>query len=155
MITKDGLKSIKQIEVAALLGLTERRIQQLYGEGLPRNGEGRGTTHDWYAVLPWHLARISGSKPGQEPVTDRARRERAEADLAEMDRDRKAGVLLDAAQVERIWSEQCANMRAKLLSLPAKVAVRIDDGMSLAVREELLRDAIHEALAELSEGDDA
>ena len=148
MITKDSLSTLKQVKIAALLGLTERRIQQLHAEGLPRNGEGRGGVYVWPSVLARWTDRISGSREGGEE-SNKARKEAADADMAEMKRDALAWTLLDAEDVRTTWAEALANIRAMLLSLPAKAAVQIEDGQTLAEREDLIRDVIHEALAEL------
>jgi len=125
MITKESLKSLKQSELMALLGLSDRRIQQLHGEGLPRNGAGRGVTYDWQAVRTWEMDRVAGSGKDGDPLTDKQRKDRAEADMAEMDRDLQAGQLMETGAVRQTWSEECANMRARLLSIPSKAAVRL------------------------------
>jgi hypothetical protein len=67
-----------------------------------------------------------------------------------MKRDALEGTLLEAEDVEQTWSASLANMRAKLLSLPAKAAVQMEDGMTLAIREDIIRAAVYEALEELS-----
>ena len=148
MITKEYLQALKQAELMALLGLSDRRIQQLHAEGLPRNGAGRGVTYDWASVRAWETNRIAGSFEGEE--SDKARKLRAEADMAEMERDLQNGTLLQAEDVRKTWCGELANMRARLLSIPSKAAVRIEDGMALPVREDLIRDEIYEALEELS-----
>lgn len=155
MIDKNYLKTLKQTEIMALLDLSERRIQQLHGEGLPRNGSGRGITYDWAAVDAWRTRRTTGSGEGAE-ATGKARKEAADADLAEMKRDAMAGTLLEAEDVRRGLADMVARMRAKLLTLPAKVAVRIEEGQPLAVREDFIQEVIYEALAELviQEGDE-
>jgi len=67
-----------------------------------------------------------------------------------MKRDAMDGTLLGREDVRRTWAEALANMRAKLLNLPAKGAVRMEDGMTLAEREEILMGIVCEALEELS-----
>ena len=106
--------------------------------------------YDWSLVRAWEKNRATGSGRSDSGLSDRQRRERAEADLAEMERDKAAGVLIVAEDARKVWGEQCANMRARLLSLPATAATRIEDGMTVAVREETLRSLVAEALAELS-----
>lgn len=149
MITKDSLSTLKQVEIAALLGLTERRIQQLHAEGLPRNGEGRGGVYVWPSVLAWWTDRISGSREGGDE-SSKSRKEAAEADMAEMKRDALAGTLLDAEDVRTTWAEALANMRAKMLTMPSKGAVQMEDGQTLAEREAILQAVVDEALAELA-----
>lgn len=150
MITKDSLKCLKKVEIAYLLDKTERTIFNLDQEGLPGTGEGRGRTYVWSEVLAWWLDRISGSREGAE-ATSKARKESAEADLAEMKRDALQGTLLEVEDVRATWADALARVRAKLLAIPSKAAVRMEDGQALAVREEIIRDMVHEALAELVE----
>lgn len=147
--------ALKQAELAEMLfsprtggPVDVRTIQRWHADGLPRHGEGRGCTYVWAEVLPWYIRLVSGSS-GDVDLDDKARKLKAEADLAEMEARKMAGELLEAAEVQGVWSDQCARMRAKLLCLPAVAALRLEDGMTVANRETVLRDAVHEALAEL------
>jgi len=151
MITKNYLKTLKQIEVAALLDLSERRIQQLHFEGLPRNGTGRGGVYDWTEVLAWHDGVISGSK-GDEDLSHGERLKKVKADEAELDLAVKLKTLLVASDVRETWANECAAMRARLLSIPSTAAVKIDPSHTQAQREEIIRKEIYEALESLSGG---
>ncbi len=153
LITVDYLKAIKQAELAALLGISDRRIQQLHGEGLPRSGSGRGCTYDWGQILPWHIGRISGSSSGADArLTHRERLNKAKADDAELDLAVKLGQLLPSEKVREQWAEECAAMRARLLSIPSTAALKIDGDMDQAQREGIIRKEIFEALEMLSGG---
>jgi len=149
MITKTQLKSLKQTEIAALLDLTERRIQQLHDEGLPRNGTGRGGTYVWADVLAWHTTRISCSG-GPEALTHTDRLRKIQADTAELDFALKQKTLMLASKVRETWANECAAMRARLLSIPSTAAVRIDPSHTQAQREAIIREDIYEALESLS-----
>jgi phage terminase Nu1 subunit (DNA packaging protein) len=149
MITKDYLKSLKQTEVAALLDLSERRIQQLHSEGLPRNGTGRGGLYVWDAVLAWHMGRISGSG-SEEPLNHGDRLKKVKADDAELDLAVKLGTLMEVNKVRESWANQCAAMRGRLLSIPSTAAVKIDPSHTQAQREEIIRKDIYEALENLA-----
>lgn len=154
MITKTYLKTLKQTEVAALLGKTERRIQQLHDEGLPRNGTGRGATYDWESVRGWQESRISGSKPGAEgPQGNKARRETAEADLAEMERDRIAENTLDRSESVAAWRNSLVVLRTNLLGLPARILERIDGVKEyrerLALADGEVRSSLRDIVAEI------
>lgn len=156
MPIKDLLSELSQADLQAIFGVSDRSIQRWYDANppLPRHGTGRGTFHIWSEVFPWYLAYQAGlSSNGGNPDKDRL--QRAEADLAEMKRDAMAGRLLEAEDVERVWSSTLASFRAKLLNLPAKVAVRIEDGMGIGEREALLRAEVNEALEELVRTTDA
>lgn len=147
MITKTYLKTLKQSEVSALLRCADRTVMRWHDEGLPRTGNGRGTTYNWAEVCEWQdsLEEKNGGNPD-----DRARKLCAEADIAEMERDAMAGKYLLVSDVRKEWATAIGNCRARLLSIPAKAALRIEDGMNVAQREAVVRDEIYEALTELS-----
>ena len=151
MIDKIYLKSLKQTEVAALLDLSERRIQQLHGDGLPRNGSGRGGAYDWLSVWGWWQARISCSfgTGGAENNSQGERLKRIQADDAELDLELKKKTLMEAAKVRAVWATECAAMRARLLSIPSTAALRIDPSHTQAQREAIIRQDIYEALESL------
>ena len=151
MELKIDLDSLKQIDLARIFGKNERTIQRWHDQGLPRHGEGRGTVYVWSEVLPWFLAFMSGSGDGKEP-SHKDRFEKVKADDAELDFALKQGTLMEASKVRETWSSECAAMRARLLSIPATAALRIDPGHTQAQREGIIRDAIYEALEALSGG---
>lgn len=143
------LNTLSQAELASLWGISTRTIQRSPDCETLRHGTGQGCYYVWDECRD----RKPGSKApfvASEDGSDKARKERAEADLMEMKRDALAGTLLEAEDVRRTWGESLANMRAKLLSLPAKAAVQIEDGATLAEREDVIRSVVYEALEELS-----
>jgi phage terminase Nu1 subunit (DNA packaging protein) len=149
MINKTSLKTLKQVEIAALLGVTERRIQQLHGEGLPRNGEGRSGVYVWEDVLAWYLARISCSGKDGEALTDRQRREKAEADMAEMEAGKMAGTLLDADEAQAEWEASLSRLRSNLLGFPDRIVPRLEEGGSLAEKLAICRKEMHSTLRDI------
>ena len=92
--------------------------------------------------------------PPSEGVPDynesRARHEFEKANLAELDRKQKEGLLLPRDQVEKVWANAVTIARTKLLAVPTRARQRIPH-LSLeevAIVETLIR----EALEELAEG---
>lgn len=80
---------------------------------------------------------------------ERARLTHHQANIAELDEDQKRGELVERTAVVIEVSEAVANMRAKLLNLPHKVAsvvVAMDD---LHEVKAILESAVHESLTEL------
>lgn len=138
MSIKDQLNHMKQADIASLFGRDVKTIQRWHDEGLPRHGEGRGTTYVWADVLRWYEARLSQSKAPD----DKDRKLRAEADLAEMDRDLQAGKLMDTAQAQASWGNFLSGLQSNLMGFPDRVAPDLDDGMTLAERREVLRRAM-------------
>ena len=129
-IIKNPLNALKQIDIAALFGVTDRTIRNWDAEGLPGKGENRDRRYDWAVVLPWYVARVSGSKPGGEPATDKARRENAEADIAEMDRDLKAGTLVNAEDMRQAEVEVFTRLRTNLEGFTPRLVDRLEAGVT-------------------------
>lgn len=67
------------------------------------------------------------------------------ASLRELELATKKKGLLPAAEVKRVWSEQLAALRDRLLSLPDRLAARIAGRDEAEVRA-ALRDELEEAL---------
>ena len=152
MITKTYLQALKQAELAALLGVSDRWIRKLTDEGLPGTGVGPGRTYDWQAVLAWRDRRSSGSNdPAQLSHADRLKK--VQADDAELDLAVKQKTLMEASRVREVWSKSKAAVRARLLSIPSTAAVRIDPSHTQAQREVIIRKDIYEALELLAGGD--
>lgn len=144
------LNHLTQSDLASLYGCSTRTIQRDPLCDRLRHGSGPRSYWVWTEWRKAEREELEGLSRKGEDLTDRQRKERADADVAEMERDKMAAILLEADGVRRIWSEQCATMRARILSIPAKIAVQIEDGMPLAVREAMIRDEICEVLEELS-----
>lgn len=158
---KNDLSSLKQADIAALFGVTDRTIQRWHERGLPRQGDGKGSVYVWADVLAWYVGFVSGSKSG--PTTDKDRKLRAEADLAEMAAAEKAGQLLDANEVKVAWTGFLARVTSNLDGFPDRAAEKLEDGMNLAekaavIRRELAgvrRDLVAEAGTKASEVEEA
>lgn len=136
---KNPLNALKQNDLAALCGVTDKTIRNWDAEGLPGNGKGRGRTYDWHEVLAWRDARISGSRGGGKDLTDKERKLKAEADLAEMQAAEKAGQLVDAKEVCKAWEPFLSRLKVNLDGVPDKAAEGIEDGMNLAEKAAVIR----------------
>jgi phage terminase Nu1 subunit (DNA packaging protein) len=74
-------------------------------------------------------------------------RRKLELQIAEME-----GRLIPAEDVEQRWSKLAFACRAKLLSIPTRLAPEIVNCKNLAQAQAMLTDLVHEALTELSQG---
>ena len=142
--------------ICKLLDLTPQRIAQLVNEGvIPKKERGR------YELVPVvrgyiHFLRNRAIKGDAQSTGDdysahRARLTKAKADMAEMEREQMADRLIPAADVEKAWGDVVANMRAKMLSIPTVAAADAKSAQTLAEAKQVLKEKIHDALAELSE----
>lgn len=78
----------------------------------------------------------------------RARTEHLKAELLELDRQQKEGLLVKAADVEHEWVEVITRARTKLLGIPTKAKQRIPDLDTDAIG--VLDDIVREALEDLA-----
>ena len=139
--------------IARLLDLTERRVQQLARDGvIPRSERGRydliGAVRGYVRYLRDQILK-DGAATADYGV-ERARLMRARADLAEMEAAQKRGELIPAREVVTAWTEVVALLRARLLVLPDKIAPLAHDAQTIPQARDIVRNAVHEALAELA-----
>jgi hypothetical protein len=78
----------------------------------------------------------------------RARTEHLKAELLELDRKQKQGLLVPAADIEAKWVEIVTLARTKILGIPTKAKQRIPDLDTDAIG--LLEDIVRETLEDLS-----
>jgi len=82
----------------------------------------------------------------------RARTEHLKAELLELERQQKEGLLVRAEDVEREWVEIITLARTKLLGIPTKAKQRIPDLDTDAIG--VLDDIVREALEDLANNDE-
>ena len=139
--------------IARLLDLTERRVQQLSREGvIPKGEHGRydliGAVRGYVRYLR-DLALRADAGVADYGI-ERARLIKARADLAEMEAAQKRGELIPAHEVRHAWGEIVAHLRARLLVLPDKIAPIVHEASTIPQARDIVRKAVHEALADLA-----
>lgn len=148
--------SIPVKQLAALLNLSTRRVQQLANDGIIyRDEHGK---YDLVRSVRSYIRYLQDRSIGRDagPIDshkERARLLRAQADKTELEVRTLRGVLIPAEQVEKMWNMILAAFRARMLSLPIKAAqlvITIDD---FHEAERIIRDQVYEALTELAEYD--
>lgn len=140
--------------ICKLLDLTPQRISQLTSAGVLQKAE-----RNRYYLVPTVRAyvrylrerQIGRHEGGDDIQKSRARLLELQADIAELDKAEREGVVIRAADVEMAWGQMVGNARARLLSIPKKLAARIAADMTMAEKEKAIEDEIHAALKELSE----
>ncbi|ACI97514.1 terminase small subunit, Nu1 [Rhodospirillum centenum] len=139
--------------IAKLLDLSERRVQQLSREGvIPKAERGAydlvGAVRGYVRYLRDLAQRAQGGVA--DLPTERTRLVKAKADLAELDAQQRRGDLVPVAETALAWAAVTARLRARLITLPDKLAPLVHDAANPAAVRVLLRSAIVEALAELA-----
>ncbi len=142
--------------IAERLKLTPRRIQQLAGEGLPRVTRGK---YDVDAVLDWYIAKLERQLARQTDedgeIAQRHNEEMrllsARADLQEMDLATKRRELVAIADVEKQMTDLVITTKARILTVPARVAPELLGEESRVMVQAKIEKAIKEALSHLAE----
>lgn len=158
---KDAAKKwLTRVKLAKALGCNPRTIAKWLEDGMPVARRGRGgrpSLYDPEACAAWRESKIEAvvgtPAGGLNWSHERARKERAQAVLAEQLAASRAQDLLPKADVERAWGTLVAAARTKLLTLPQTLADRITRVATLegeAGVERVLEGVVDEVLAELS-----
>jgi phage terminase Nu1 subunit (DNA packaging protein) len=149
---------LTRVELSRELGCDPRTVAKWIEEGLPVHTRGRGGRASLYSLKSareWKRQRdeSSTSVGALDPHQERARRDRAQALLAEQQLRTRERELLPATEVQKAWSAEVSAVRAQALAIPTTYADRIHraatlDGVAGVERE--LRAAVHGFLRELS-----
>lgn len=142
--------------IAERLKLTPRRIQQLAGEGLPRVTRGK---YDVDAVLDWYIAKLERQLAGEtdeEGETAKRYKEElrllsARADQQELELAARRRELVSIADVEKQFTDLVATTKARILTVPARLAPELLSEQSRVMVQAKIEKAIKEALAHLAE----
>lgn len=115
----------------------------------------RGQAHlfDYDVVLMWYADRIENEQKGWTPPTAENPRDeliRFKAAREKLKYEREAGKLLDADDVRRETEKAFANVRARLLALPAALAAPLGSCKSAGARQQMMETALISVLEELS-----
>lgn len=139
--------------------LSERRVQQLHKEGvIPKAERGR------YELAPavqgyirYLLDRTVGNAAQSSALdyhVEKARKTKAEADIAEIEAAKRRGEAIDAAEVKQAWQIILAEVRANLYgNTPGRIAsliIGVDDETEV---KRIVRSEIGLAMKAASEAD--
>ena len=142
-------------EAARHIFVSERRFQELLGAGvIERKGR---AGYDLNAVREAYIGhlrevaagRMSADGEGLDLTAERARLAKEQADKLEMENAASRGELLPRGDVVSALQAVFARCRARLLSLPTKLAPLIVGEQSPAVVQDRITAGVHEALEEL------
>ncbi len=153
---------LSAVQVAEYVKVSYRTIENWSAQGfLTKDDQGKyglisALTHR-ISLLEKELAEIKDN-PNAELRTQKlaaeVEKERAIARLKNLEADEKEGKLVNVEQVKQAWDNHNANCKAKLLSIPAKLALELSGIEEPEVIQNRLTEVIDEALLELgaSEG---
>ena len=140
--------------ISKLLDLTPQRVNQLVNQGvIPRAERGR------YELVPVVRAYIRflrdrtvrGDVQGDDYTTYRTRLTKARAEMAEKENAQLDSKLIPADDAKQAWSAMVSNARARLLSIPNKIAPIVCAAETINEAREIIKTEIYEALNELAD----
>jgi phage terminase Nu1 subunit (DNA packaging protein) len=105
-----------------LLGIKKSTLSELAQKGVAVRGKKRGT-YRLATVTRYvkHLREIASARGGESAAEARARLGAAEASLAEARAAQLRGELIEASEVERLWTSKLLAFRNRILAIPQRV----------------------------------
>lgn len=93
--------------------------------------------------------------PGKPPslIESRAWSEAYKAKISQVEYERAISAVIPTDVVEQIWTKILSTFRARMLSIPPKIAPQLEGLENVNEIEKIIKDQIYEALNELSEFD--
>lgn len=158
---KTEVKSVHEMEIqtgelAAIVGKSARWIRQLTGEGVLKQ-TGRGKYKLGEAVLAY-IEHVQGAQEDDGKVNyrdEKAEHEQVKKEKAKLELARLRGELHRSEDVEAVMVDMLTAMRQKILAIPTKLSPQLVAQPDPNVIKIRLTEAMHEALAELSDYDPA
>jgi len=149
-------RHVNKVDLAALMGVSSVTIGQWVSKGCPyvqKGAAGKAWVFDVPEVVGWREQQVALQAVGDTKSLDideaRRRKLAAEAALSELDLAVRKGELVEIESVASAVAEEYANVRAKLLGLPTKVAPQAIGITETAELQSLLESVVTEALEEL------
>ena len=141
-------------QIGAHCDITKQTVSKL----IPRFGlPSRGCDLDSFRIAYIrHLREVAAGRKSENETDfdlteERARLAHHQANKTALEEAEKSGELVSTEKVLNMWVKQIAAVRAKLLSIPNKLAPVSAIETEAHVIEDLLTDSLHEALNELTE----
>lgn len=157
-------RRLNKTETADFFGVAIGTVDLWVRRGLSYEREGTNVYFNSSQVTQWLEAQASeraAGAAGPAGTLDeaRVRKTNADAALAELQLQRERGEVVPIADVAKTFGEQCAAVRAKLLSIPTKLAPRVaieaDEGTCRELLAREITEALNELVGEGSTGSDA
>jgi phage terminase Nu1 subunit (DNA packaging protein) len=132
---------------AEFFGVSVQALDGWFLRGAPAGEKvGRNLMLDLSALARWRIGQESGS----ELEVERTRLTKAQADKTEMESAELAGVLVRVGEVAEYWARSSSAVRARLLSMPAKIGPRARVATNDQEAAAIVEAEVIEALQELS-----
>lgn len=146
MAIRAGLYTISGLE--AELGINRRKLGQALSTVPPEGGTEQRPEWRIKTVLA-ALAKEDGV--ALNPQAEKARLDKARADIAEIELDKRRGDVASLMVVSQVWADICINLKTRLRAIPTKAAPLLAAASQAEECKEILSTFIDEALTELAE----
>lgn len=149
---------VTDAELAALVGVTSRRIRQFTEAGkLKKVARNRYRLADAMPVLMEELC--DGGDKASELQVERVRKLRAEASLAELELAKAVSAVAPIDEMQQLWENQCAIIRTNMMNVPARVVMSLigetdEQRFKSVLRDELILALVAAAEAKIDFEDD-
>tara|TARA_R110000772_G_C13006010_1_gene408796 strand:+ start:54 stop:554 length:501 start_codon:yes stop_codon:yes gene_type:complete len=145
-----------QRELAEHLDLSTKRISELIRDGILPSKMGRSPLNIDVCRIAYisYLRKLGGYNKrsgGGDIAEEKTRLTKFQADKAELEVNQLEGKLIPAQLVQDTWTDFVANVRAKLLGLPSRIAHQVIALETYPEAEQLIKENINDALSELGE----
>lgn len=157
-----GAKLVDSKTIAALFGVTTRRVQQLTQEGIiSATKQGNANRYDLLATIQKYIRylteKANGREPSKKDVEIEGRKLEAEADLKRSKADMAAlqlkeleGKMHRSEDVEAVMTDLVYTIRSMLMALPGRLAVDVVAAQTAAEASEIIRVEVHKILEGLA-----
>lgn len=134
-------------EIAKQTGIPDRTIRYWQAQGIvPKSGE---MLEILTAIIHYQKENSSNKEKKGALYEEEVRLTRARADKVELEVAEKKGTLIKVSEVVKVWGNYILACRAKLLSVPTKLAYELAGESDPLAIESMLREVIDESLGEL------
>lgn len=143
-------------QLAELIGVSARRIFQLADkeDPPPKDAAGRypcDKAGEWIRNRIIKQLGVTASGKAYDFNAERARLTFHQANISALEEEIKRRTVIPAEVVQHHWETMAGNVRAKLLNLPGRLAVKVTGAGTLQDAEREARELIHEVLKELAD----
>lgn len=142
-------------ELAEILDLTERRINQIVSEKdiFPKGENGKFIVSQ--CVYNYYADKFFGDEIEKALIQEKTLHEKAKREKTELLLAKMKGEMHDAADVEKALTDMVITFRNKVLGIPSKVAPLLVGQKNIGKIRDIIDKEVREALTELSEYDAA
>jgi terminase small subunit / prophage DNA-packing protein len=143
-----------QQSICDIFGVAPKTITEWQADGMPvhvQGGRGTPSQYDTVACIEWRVSRLACGPDAYDLTTERARLAHHQANIAALDEDVKRKTLIPAELVKSKWQDMIASTRARLLSMPTRIAASCVGRDEVEI-EHLAREIVNQSLDELARG---